>query len=106
MKASESAKLVMMLMAAFPNGKTSEATSKVYEEMLADLDFAAARRAVTNLIRTAKFLPTVAEIREATGLVKRELGDHAAVRARRLENPTPYGTGDVKRLLAKIGGGT
>lgn len=59
----------MMLIGAFPNAKTSEATSQVYETMLADLDAGLARRAVTRLIGTSKFLPTISEIREACGVV-------------------------------------
>jgi hypothetical protein len=65
MKKSEVSELVLMLMAAYPSAKTGESTSAVYEQMLADLDAAAARKAVTRLIGTAKWLPTVAEIRAA-----------------------------------------
>lgn len=63
MKQSEAAKLVMMLMAAYPHGKATEATSAVYEKMLLDLDYEAASQAVTLLIATNRFLPAVAEIR-------------------------------------------
>lgn len=65
MKKSEAAELVMMLMGAFSNAKTNESTSQVYEMMLADLDVTQARQAVTRLIATSKFLPSIAEIREA-----------------------------------------
>ncbi len=65
MEKSESAGIVMMLMAAFPHSKTTPATSAVYEEALSDLDFGAAKRAVTRIVATAKFLPSIAEIREA-----------------------------------------
>jgi hypothetical protein len=66
---SESAQLVMMLMAAFPHTKATPATSAVYEESLADLDFAVARKAVARLLKTVKFLPTIAEIREECKLL-------------------------------------
>lgn len=66
MKKSEAAELVMMLMGAFPNARTNESTSQVYEAMLLDLDVAVARQAATRLIATSKFLPSIAEIREAT----------------------------------------
>lgn len=62
-KQSEAAKLVMMLLAAYPHGKTNEGTSGVYEQMLLDLDFESASKAITRLIGTSKWLPTVAEIR-------------------------------------------
>lgn len=66
MKKSEAAELVMMLIAAFPAAKTNGTTSAVYEQMLADLDAGCARKAVTRLIGTSKWLPTVSEIRGAT----------------------------------------
>lgn len=104
MTKSEAAKLVMMLLAAFPGAKVNEGTSAVYEEMLADLEFKVARIAVTRLLKTHKFpvLPTIAEIREQCGLVRRELADARAVAERRRALPAPYG--DVKQLLAGIGG--
>jgi hypothetical protein len=65
-KKSEVSKLVMMLMAAFPASKTNDSTSAVYEEMLLDLDVDLARVAVTRLLVTAKWMPTIAEIRAAS----------------------------------------
>lgn len=55
----------MMLMSAFPHGKATESTSRVYESMLVDLDAALVQSAVTRLLATSKFLPSIAEIREA-----------------------------------------
>lgn len=69
MKKSEAAELVMMILAAYPNAKTSSSTSQVYETMLADLDPKTARQAVTALIATSKFVPTIAEIREACAAI-------------------------------------
>lgn len=65
MKKSEVAEMVMMLLASYPAAKTVEKTPEVYEMMLADLDVAVARKAVTRLIASSKWLPTIAEIREA-----------------------------------------
>jgi|SRR6185503_11747298 len=65
MKKSEVAEIVALLLEAFPNAKLGERTREVYEQMLADLDADRTRRAVTRLIGTCRFLPTVAEIREA-----------------------------------------
>lgn len=52
-------------MAAYPSGRVSEATSGVYEAMLADIDRDVASAAVQRLIATSKFLPTIAELRAA-----------------------------------------
>lgn len=65
MKRSEAAEIVMMLLGAYPNAKTTASTSQVYETMLADLDVATARAAVVKLVATSKWMPTVAEVREA-----------------------------------------
>ena len=64
MKKSECAQIVAMLFAAYPQSKGSESTSAVYEEHLADLDFAATKAAIGRLLKSSKFLPTIAEIRE------------------------------------------
>lgn len=69
MTPKQSAQIVALLLAAFPatgaQTKNLTATSQLYERMLADLDVDAATAAVERLIATCKFLPTVAEIREA-----------------------------------------
>lgn len=110
MKRSEAAELVMMLMGAFPSGKTNESTSRLYEEMLADLDVTRARRAVTKLIRTAKFLPSISEIREEAGAVPlaapyhREWKPVPSVPQERRLPPGPFpGKGpDGKRVLGPV----
>ena len=71
MKRSEAAELVMLLLGAFPNAKTSQSTSKIYEEMLSDLDAGHARAAVQKLIASSKWMPTVAEIRGACADLER-----------------------------------
>jgi hypothetical protein len=63
-KKSESAEVVMMLLAAYPHAKATPGTSRVYETMLSDLDVTSARAAAQKLIAESKFMPTVAEIRE------------------------------------------
>lgn len=65
MKKSEAAELVMMLLAAYPQARATDQTAQVYEQMLADLDAATARRAVHRLLASSKFMPSIAEIREA-----------------------------------------
>lgn len=70
MKPSEVSEIVLMLIAAYPAAKTSEATHKLYERMLLDLDHATTDQAVTRLIATSKWPPTIAEIREASMALK------------------------------------
>lgn len=69
MRESEAMKLVGKLAAAYPHAKLGEGvamseTLQVYAEMLADLDFADAERAVVEIIAESRFFPTIAEIRE------------------------------------------
>jgi hypothetical protein len=60
-------KLVTVLRAAFTQGeKMSDATARIYEQRLADLEFEPTMRAVDRLIDTRVFLPAISEIRQAT----------------------------------------
>ncbi len=61
----EVAKLVGVLLAAFPSADVNRATTTAYETELADLDYASANLAVRRLIGSSKFRPSIAEIREA-----------------------------------------
>lgn len=61
----EAAKVVAVLMAAFPNNKATSATAKIYEQLLVDLDASVATAAVERLLATATFMPAIAEIRAA-----------------------------------------
>lgn len=69
MKAADAAKLVATLMAAYPQAQMTAATSGLYERMLEDLDRDTSSAAVERLIKTSKWLPTVAEIRAAAAEV-------------------------------------
>jgi hypothetical protein len=60
------AKLVGMLQAGFPAARATEATLRLYEHMLLDLDEEQARNAVAKLLCVSRFFPTIAEIREGT----------------------------------------
>ncbi len=64
MKHIEVSELMTMLFAGFPQGKPQPETVQVYERMLIDLDYAALKRAVANLLATSRFLPAIAEIRD------------------------------------------
>lgn len=70
MTPNESAKLVAMVLGAFPRGipqnpELARKTAEVYKRMILDLDYEVAEQAVARLITTSKFLPTIAEIRAA-----------------------------------------
>jgi hypothetical protein len=65
MTKGEAAKLVAVLLAAYPAAKSTASTSEVYERMLADLDYPTANAAVERLLATSRFMPSIAEIREA-----------------------------------------
>ena len=58
----EAAKLVAMLMAAYPFAELPEGTVAVYEGFLQDFDRDRGVAAVRTVIRTHKFFPTIAEI--------------------------------------------
>ena len=66
MTPKQAAQTVALLAAAYPYAKVSVDTSQVYENMLGDLDFDVTKQAVARLVTTSKFMPTIAEIREAS----------------------------------------
>lgn len=71
----EAAEVVKFILAGFPAQRQKMSDDDVrgmvafYAAGLADLDADVARKAVTRVGATAKFIPTVAEIREAVGVV-------------------------------------
>lgn len=71
MTSTEAKKLVVVLIASYPSTKATIDTVSVYERMLADLDYAAANAAVERLLATARFMPTIAEIRDAALTIER-----------------------------------
>ena len=60
----EAAKLLAMLVAAFPRGPWPEETRELYERELGQLDRDIGGRAVQDAIRNCKFPPTIAELLE------------------------------------------
>lgn len=70
MKHSEVAEIVAMLLQAYPQAQFGPASSAMYERMLVDLDPATALEAVQRLMRTSKWLPTIAEIRTTAADVR------------------------------------
>lgn len=71
----EAAEVVKLLFALYPtqrrsmSAKDAEMFTSVCMDAFADLEAGAARAAITRLAMTAKWLPTIAEIREAVGIV-------------------------------------
>ncbi len=88
----EAAKLVTVLMAAFPHSDSTVHTSTTFETGLADLEYQVADRAVRRLIATAKHRPTLGEIREAA--VELQLGPR---------RQGADGWGDVLKAVSKFG---
>jgi hypothetical protein len=62
---SEARRIVALLAGGWPGRPLPESAEEVYALALGDLDYEAAKAAVMRLIQTSRFLPTVAEIREA-----------------------------------------
>lgn len=57
------------LAAAYPQRDVGDHTLAVYREQLLDLDADQARAAVRAIVSRSKFFPTIAEIREAVGIL-------------------------------------
>jgi hypothetical protein len=71
MTPAEASMLVFTLFAAYPSrDERRKDTIELYERMLVDLDCAAANGAVARLIQSSKFLPTIAEVRQAVHTVQ------------------------------------
>ena len=62
MNQQEAAKVVAMLMAAYPNARVPDGTVALYETMLLEFDRDRCVQAVRTIIRSSKFMPTIAEI--------------------------------------------
>lgn len=65
MTKGQAAQAVATLVCGYPSAKWSEENASVYETMLGDLDFEPTMAAVARIVRTSKFMPTVAEVRAA-----------------------------------------
>lgn len=82
-------KLVLHLNAAFPSPAMSDATFLLYVGELGRLaDADAAQDAITTLVRTVRWMPTIAEIRETYKSYAQRNAERRA-RERGLEEPPP-----------------
>jgi len=70
MTKSEVTELVAILMSCYPNARFPDGTVVAYEMFLGELEHERAKQAVANLVRTSKFMPTIAEIMAAYGAGK------------------------------------
>jgi hypothetical protein len=62
MTRAEISELVTILMACYPNARFPDGTAVAYENFLIDLELAPAQRAIRTVVRSSKFVPTIAEI--------------------------------------------
>lgn len=76
MTKAESAALVAMLVAAFPGARFGEENAAAYEAGIADISAAEGKAAVDDLVRTSRYLPTVAEIRAEVVRQRKLRNDH------------------------------
>ena len=64
MTRAEAMRVFALLQGAYPRQELPASTESIYAAALGDLDVVAVERAVLFLIRTSRWLPTIAEIRE------------------------------------------
>jgi hypothetical protein len=69
MTIEEARAVVGMLVLGFPAANVTKATAALYTEMLADLPHDATVIATRRMLSTARFFPTIAEVREAVAEV-------------------------------------
>ncbi len=76
---SEARVLVARLVAGYPGREFPQSSEMLYVEQLRDLEFVDALAAVDGLIRTSRFLPSIAEVRLAadTGPIPEEVWPEA-----------------------------
>lgn len=91
MTKAEALRLVAMLRAAWPRQEVGQDTAEVYAGMLGDLPFEEAKAAVTRLVQTSRFFPTIAEIRERVAETRCDL------------DPPEMAWGEVQNAIRSIG---
>jgi len=74
MNLSEVAKLVGLAIANYPNMQDKEMrpTAKLWQMMLSDVSYEVGEKALAKVLTTARFFPTIAEIREAIAEIEDE----------------------------------
>jgi hypothetical protein len=91
MTKSEAMKLVALLQGAYPRMTFPPTTLEVYAMGMSDLPYDAAYNAVSRLVQTSKWIPTISEIREQ-------------VVEERASLPAPeVAWGEVQRAIGRVG---
>ena len=102
----ETARMMAVLQAAFPNfysrAEDRDAAVKIWAAALDDLPYGEAQAAVMRVIRTSRFPPTVAEVRQAADDLRWEARDFVAQAALRV----PVYAGIAERASSEKGEGT
>lgn len=62
MTKSEAIETVAMLMACYPTAQFPEGTVAAYEAFLSELELDRTRAAIRDIVRTSRFMPTIADI--------------------------------------------
>lgn len=96
---------VASLRAAYPNANLPVETVAVYVAALDDLEPGDVAAAVAKIIKTSRFFPTVAEIREAVGETRLNLPSPAEAWMIACGQMEPQGDGDLVRKAKKAVGG-
>lgn len=91
MNLTESTELVAVMQLHWPNHPWHEKADEAYFRGLADLCYAEVNAALTKAIRTCKFAPTVAELRDLIGANGEGMGEPESA------------WGEVKRAIANVG---
>lgn len=85
MTKAEVSKLVAVLMACYPAMQFPPGTIAAYEQFLGELDRERAQAAIAKIVRTSKFMPSIAEVMGAY----ESLGERSAVPYHREFKPLP-----------------
>lgn len=115
MKLSEAAQLVGMAAANFPGQqeRALDVTARLWHQLLGDLPYKVAEMALVHVLATAKYWPTVAEIREAaarlTGPQLLTAGEAWAEVCEQMRRVGSYGTPEwshpiIGRAVEAMGG--
>lgn len=70
MTKTETAKILAIIAAAYPNFKLTEATAQVWHTLLSDLDYHEVETAVQVIVSTHTFPPSIAEVRKAVAQLR------------------------------------
>lgn len=104
MKQSEVAKVLTMLVGAYPTANVTEETIVVYEQMLRDLPTNLVVQVVLEHIASSKWFPAIAEIRDRVFEIELELPSADAVLRDLASGGVVAGHSVVKEALQTCGG--